>query len=103
MVPRALIAAAVLGLACEPAARAPQRSPERVAPRAPAGCRAVGADEALGAAVAQARRGDALCLGEGVWSGPVVLEGVALYGTRGSVIRTTGRGTTVLMHGGSGL
>jgi nitrous oxidase accessory protein len=103
MLPRALIAATGLLLACEPAARAPQRLPAHAAAAAPEGCRVVGADEALGAVLAQAKSGDALCLREGIWSGPIELDGVALYGTPRSIIRTNGRGTTVLMHSHSAL
>lgn len=68
-------------------------------PAPPLACRHLTPAEPLAEALAAARPGDTLCLGEGVWVGAVVVpEGVSVYGSRRSVIRSGRLGTTVLLR-----
>lgn len=70
------------------------------APGRPAGCDVVGDVAALRAALADERRPRALCLADGVYPGPLTLEGaVTLWGGAGAVLRSSGEGTTVSLHG----
>ena len=68
-------------------------------PPRPAGCLEVAAGEDLGARVAAAAPGAGLCLAPGEYKGPLTLHGVAVWGPREAVVRSSGEGTTVRLRG----
>lgn len=62
----------------------------------PEGCVSVPVGADLQKAIDDASAGSSLCLGEGIYRGPLTLEvPVTLWGSRDSVIESTGRGTTI--------
>lgn len=69
-------------------------------PSRPADCRTVPQGAALQAAVDAASAGEALCLAPGRYDGPLTLDkAVTLWGPREASIRSSGKGTTVLVTG----
>lgn len=92
---------ALLGVACgAPAPDAPPpptAATRRLAP--PARCTPVPANAPLGSLLAAAQAGEHLCLADGVWVGAFVVPAdVGLYGSARAVLRSSGVGTTVLLH-----
>jgi nitrous oxidase accessory protein len=97
-----LVGLAAAAGACRPGSEAP--GPATPTTTWPADCRKVAAGEPLADLLERARAGDALCLGAGTWVGRfVVPEGVAVLGGPGSVLRTSGVGTTVHLRSGAAL
>jgi nitrous oxidase accessory protein len=69
---------------------------EALPPERPTACTVVSAGADLQAAIDSAVDGGALCLEPGVYKGPLVLNrAVEIWGSRGAVIRSTGKGTTI--------
>jgi nitrous oxidase accessory protein len=78
-----------------PWAAAPPPLPER-----PAACRSVSPGSELTPVLASAKPGDAFCLAPGEYRGPLRLgTGVAVWGPRSAVVRSSGDGTTVRLEG----
>lgn len=69
------------------------------APPEPRDCRAVPAGSDLAAVLSGAATGERFCLAPGVYTGPLQLDGIVVWGTRDAVIRSAGEGTTVRMEG----
>lgn len=88
-----------LSVACSPASPAALATPPALAtPQRPAGCKVIGPSEDLSAALSSASAGEALCLEAGTWVGQFrVGDGVTLWGSRASVLKTSGEGTTVTL------
>jgi nitrous oxidase accessory protein len=62
----------------------------------PEGCARVPIGSDLQEVLDDASAGSSFCLGEGIYRGPLTLEtSVTLWGSRKSVIQSTGRGTTI--------
>jgi nitrous oxidase accessory protein len=68
-------------------------------PPRPEGCREVAAGEDLAALLPAAAPGTAVCLAPGAYAGPLVLDGVAVWGPREAVVRSNGEGTTIRLRG----
>lgn len=88
-----------LSVGCSPAPPAAAVVPPALAnPPRPSGCKVIGASDDLPAALSAAAAGEALCLEPGTWVGQFrIPEGVTLWGSRGSVLKTAGEGTTVTL------
>lgn len=72
----------------------------RPIPARPESCRAIAAGSDLQKTIDAAGEGEALCLEGGEWKGPLTIErGITLWGPREAVVRSTGKGTTVLVKG----
>ncbi|MBS1149972.1 MAG: copper transporter substrate-binding protein [Myxococcaceae bacterium] len=101
---RALVPVVLLG-ACvgREGSTAPGHAPPAPPPR-PEGCRAVRPGEDLAALLKQTPPGQALCLAEGDYSGPLkVPPGVTVWGSRAAIVRSSGKGTTVWVADGARL
>jgi nitrous oxidase accessory protein len=91
----AVSAPAALG----PAAAFVRSVPEFRPPR-PDGCRSVAPGASLQAALDSAGDGDTLCLAPGVFRGPITISrSITVWGSRDSVIESSGEGTTVRLSG----
>lgn len=106
MVPRAVTTAllCVVGTACMSA------QPEAGEPRAaavlavPADCRPVLPGAPLQSQLDAAADGQQFCLAPGLYLGPITVDrGIGLWGVVDSVIKSNGKGTTVLLLGNSSL
>ncbi|MGM0575847.1 MAG: nitrous oxide reductase family maturation protein NosD [Myxococcota bacterium] len=74
----------------------PEPEAQRASPERPACDRRVQAGADLQAVVDEAAGGAVLCLEDGTYAGPLVVDSpVTLWGTSDAVIRTSGEGTTV--------
>lgn len=89
---------------CAATVTVPVAAQHLAVPPKPANCQTVSTSEDAVALFAAATPGTNFCLPEGTWQGQfVVPEGVRVYGTSKSVLKTKGTGTTVLLHSNSAL
>jgi nitrous oxidase accessory protein len=99
----ALATVSAVAVACAAAPDPLANAVESLPPERPLGCRELAPGAALQAALDTARSGSALCLSPGSYAGPIRIErGVALWGPRTAVIRSSGEGTTVRIEGENG-
>lgn len=91
-------------LACSPPSLSLGEVAERAAPPRPEGCLNLRTFDELSSALSRAEPGAAFCLEPGEYRGTLeVPEGVTLWGPRAAVLRTAGKGTTVLLRSHSAL
>lgn len=91
-------------MACSPPSLSLGDVAERPAPARPEPCRSVSSFDELVSRLAGAEPGARVCLEPGEYVGTIELpEGVTVWGPRSAVLRTAGKGTTVLMRSNTAL